>query len=451
MSFLNGGLSKIFNKIRGKKYVNSNDIEFLMKDIRLSFIEADVNYEVITKFNHLVKQKTLGLNVSKGLTTQEQVIKVIKDILIDILGSQNIPLKLTDSFNVFLLIGLQGSGKTTVSGKLSFFIHKKYQKKILLIAADIYRFGAIEQLISIGKKINIEVFFQKNETVLNIIRNGLEYARYNGFEVVIIDTAGRLTLSPEMMEEIKQIKLIAHPQEILIITDALLGQQSVKITQSFHQQINATGVILTKMDADIKGGVALSIKQTTDLPIKFIASSEKHDDENFEVFFPERIASRLLDMGDLLTLIETVEEKIKTEQDTKILNRLLQNDYNYYDLDKQLVFLQKMGSMKKILQFIPGINSKLKNIPMLENNLILCFRSLIQSMTKEEKLKPKLILDSTRRRNRIVKGSGRQLNDLNILIKFMEKQKQVSYRMNSFDDDFFKNSENLLNEFLKEK
>ncbi|KND62753.1 Signal recognition particle, subunit Ffh SRP54 [Candidatus Phytoplasma phoenicium] len=450
MSFLKDGFKKIMDKIKGKKYIKQQDIETIMEDIRLSFIEADVNYEVIAKFNHLIQQKTLNQRVVHKLDAQEQVIKIIKDTLVEILGIKNIPLQLNNSFDTIMLIGLQGSGKTTNAGKLSFLINRKYQKKVLLIAADIYRFGAIEQLINIGKQINIEVFFQNNENVLNIVRNGLQHAMYNGFETVIIDTAGRLSIESEMIEEIQQIKKIANPSEILIVVDALLGQQSVNIVQSFHQQLNATGVILTKMDADIKGGVALSIKYMTQLPIKFISSSEKHNDDNFEIFYPERIVSRLLNMGDLLTLIENVEDKINTEQDKNTLHSLLKNDYNYYDLEKQLKLLKKMGSMKKILQFIPGLGSKMKNMPIIEEDILKRFQSIINSMTKEEKQQPQLIANNNRRRNRISQGSGHKLNDIYSLIQFIQKQKQIAKQIGNFKDDendVF-NPENLLNKFI---
>lgn len=451
MGFLNDSFKKIIDKIKGKKYIKQQDIEAIMEDIRLSFIEADVNYEVITKFNHLIQQKTLNQQVINKLNSQEQVVKIIKDTLVEILGIKNIPLKLNNSFNTILLIGLQGSGKTTTAGKLSFLINKKYQKKVLIIAADIYRFGAIEQLIHIGKQINIEVFFQKNESILNIVRNGLQYAMHNGFETVVIDTAGRLTIEETMIEEILQIKNITNPSETLIVVDSLLGQQSVNIVQSFHQKLNATGVILTKMDADIKGGVALSIKYMTQLPIKFISSSEKHNDDNFEIFYPERIVSRLLNMGDLLTLIENVEDKINTEQDKKILNSVFKKDYNYYDLEKQLKLLKKIGSMKRFLQFIPGLSSKIKNMPILEQDIFKRFQDIINSMTKEEKKQPHLIENNNRRRNRIAQGSGHKLNDIYALIKFIKKQKQIVNQIGNLNDDESNNSfdpEDLLNKFM---
>ncbi|WAN63614.1 Signal recognition particle protein Ffh [Candidatus Phytoplasma rubi] len=448
MSFLSDGFSKIINKIRGKKFISSKNIETIMKEIRLSLLEADVSYEVITEFNELIKQKTLGQEVIKGIKPQEQVIKIIKDILTIILGHKNTVLSLDKKLNIILLMGLQGSGKTTTAGKLSFWIKKKMQKKVLLIAADIYRFGAVEQLKYIGEKIGIEVFNQKDKKVLDIVENGIKYAEQNNFDVVIVDTAGRLTIDTEMIEEIKNIKQKVNTSDVLIVADALLGQQSVNIAKSFHEQIGATGIILTKMDSDTKGGAALSMKYITKLPIKFTSSSEKHNDDNFEIFYPERMASRILDMGDILTLIDNVEDKINTKQDKKVLDRILQEDYNYNDLIKQLKLLKKLGSMSKMLSFIPGINSKIKKMPFLENDVIQKFQAIIQSMTKEERLKPKLIENNNRRRTRIVKGSGSEPTDISHLIEFIKKQKQISKQMKNLDLNDLNNPEDLLNKFL---
>ncbi|AYJ01280.1 signal recognition particle protein [Candidatus Phytoplasma ziziphi] len=448
MSFLSDGFSKIINKIRGKKFISSQDIETIMKEIRVSLLEADVSYEVITEFNELIKQKTLGQEVLKGIKPQEQVIKIIKDILTIILGHKNTALSLDKKLNIILLMGLQGSGKTTTAGKLSFWIKKKMQKKVLLIAADMYRFGAVEQLKSIGEKTGIEVFTQKDEKVLDIVNNGIKYAEQNNFDTVIVDTAGRLTIDNEMIEEIKNIKKKVNPSDVLIVADALLGQQSVNIAKSFHEQIGATGIILTKMDSDTKGGAALSMKYITNLPIKFTSSSEKHNDDNFEIFYPERMASRILDMGDILTLIDNVEDKINTKQDKEVLDRILQEDYNYNDLIKQLKLLKKLGSMNKMLSFIPGINSKIKKMPFLESDVIQKFRSIIQSMTKEERLKPKLIENNNRRRTRIVKGSGSEPADISHLIEFIKKQKQISKQMKNLDLNDVNNPEDLLSKFL---
>ncbi|MDV3167921.1 MAG: signal recognition particle receptor subunit alpha [Candidatus Phytoplasma stylosanthis] len=448
MSLLNDSFHKIINKIKGKKFISSQDIEDIMKDIRFSFLEADVSYDVVVEFNELIKQKTFNKEVLKGVQPQEQVIKIIKDILTLILGNKNTPLQLNKNLDIILLIGLQGSGKTTVSGKLSYFIKKKIKKKVLLIAADIYRFGAIEQLKAIAKKIEVDFFSETNENVLNIIQKGIQYAFQNKFEVVIIDTAGRLTIDNQMIQEIKNIKKQFKPSETLIVVDSILGQKSVDIVKSFHKDISATGIILTKMDADVKGGTALSMKYVTKLPIKFISSSEKHDDDNFEIFHPERIASRLLDMGDMATLIENVEEKINIKNNKEIFNKILDEDYNYNDLLKQLKLLQRIGSVKKMLNFIPGMASKIKNLPFLEDNIIQKFRFIIQSMTIEERLKPILIENNNRRRIRIINGSGTKIIDINNLIQFIKKQKQISQQMRGLDLDNLNNPEDILKKII---
>ncbi|WP_017192799.1 signal recognition particle protein [Italian clover phyllody phytoplasma] len=455
MSILSRSFQKIMDTIKGKKHIQEKDLELMMKDICLSFLEADVNYDVIAHFNHLIREKAVGKEVLKGLEPQQQVVKIINEVLTTVLGSKNIPLQLNNPYDVVLLVGLQGSGKTTTAGKLAYFVEKKLNKKVLLIAADTYRPGAVEQLVGIGEKINIDVFFQQNETTMNIIDNGLKYALHNGFETVIIDTTGRSALDQDMLDEIKTIKEKVKPSETLIVADSLLGQQASVVAKGFHEALDATGVIMTKMDADIKGGSVLSIKYVTNLPIKFISSSEKHDDDNFEIFYPDRMSSRLLGMGDMLTLIEKVEDKVNSEQDKKLVNRLLQDDYNYHDLQKQFKLLKKIGSMKKILNFIPGIGSKIRNMPMLDKDIdkdiITQFETIIQSMTKEERLQPQLIQSNNRRRSRIAKGSGNKLKDVNLLIDFIEKQKQISKKMgNMYPDNLsaLDNPEELLKQFM---
>lgn len=451
MSILSRSFQKIMDTIKGKKHIQEKDLELMMKDIRLSFLEADVNYDVIAHFNHLIREKAVGKEVLKGLEPQQQVVKIINEVLTTVLGSKNIPLQLNNPYDVVLLVGLQGSGKTTTAGKLAYFVKKKLNKKVLLIAADTYRPGAVEQLVGIGEKINIDVFFQQNETTLNIIDNGLKYALHNGFETVIIDTTGRSALDQDMLDEIKTIKEKVKPSETLIVADSLLGQQASVVAKGFHEALDATGVIMTKMDADIKGGSVLSIKYVTNLPIKFISSSEKHDDDNFEIFYPDRMSSRLLGMGDMLTLIEKVEDKVNYEQDKKLVDRLLQDDYNYNDLQRQFKLLKKIGSMKKILNFIPGIGSKIRNMPMLDKDIIAQFETIIQSMTKEERLQPQLIQSNNRRRSRIAKGSGNKLKDVNLLIDFIEKQKQISKKMGNMDPDKLSaldNPEELLKQFM---
>ncbi|MBS2126135.1 signal recognition particle protein ['Fragaria x ananassa' phyllody phytoplasma] len=438
MSILGDGLQKIINKINGKKIIEPKDIETIMKDIRLSLIEADVHLKVIDKFHDIIYQKNLKQEVLKGLKPKEQIIKIINETLTQILGATRADLSLMPEPHVttMMLIGLQGSGKTTTAGKLALWLRKKNNKKVLLIACDVYRPGAIEQLKTIGKQINIDVFSKKettNVSVNKIIEEGLQYAKNQRHDVAIIDTAGRLTIDERMMQELQQIKSQCQPSEVLLIIDALSGQQSAENAQSFHQQVGATGVILTKMDADIKGGTALSVRTMTQLPLKFTSSSETID--SLEQFNPDRMASRILGMGDILTLIETVTEKIDLDQGKKMVDKFFKDSYNYYDFQKQLKTLKKMGSFSKILNFIPGLGGKMKHISSnLNDEGLKKFEVLIQSMTLEEKKNPQLITSSSRRRLRIASGSGNKLSDVNQLINILEQQKKMTKQMKKFNN-----------------
>ncbi|OIJ45000.1 signal recognition particle protein [Rice orange leaf phytoplasma] len=435
MSILGEGLQKVINKIRGKKILEQQDIQNIMQDIKVSLVEADVHLQVIDKFNEIIEKKTLKQEVLKGLNPKEHIIKIVNETLIQILGSTRADLTFKSNCNLdtLMLIGLQGSGKTTTVGKLALWLRKKNSKKVLLVACDIYRPGAVEQLKVIGKQINIDVFSKSDTAVLDIVDAGLKHALQEGYDAVIIDTAGRLDIDEKMMQELQQIKAKANPSEILLVVDCLSGQQSANTAQSFHNQVGATGVILTKMDADTKGGAALSVRAMTDLPLKFVSSSETID--SLEPFNPDRMASRLLGMGDILTLIETVTDKIDPHQSKQMMEKLFDDSYNYYDFQKQLKTLKKMGSFSKLLSFIPGLGGKMKQFSAsLGDDGFNKFEVLIQSMTKQEKKNPQLIDLSSRRRQRIAKGSGNQLSDVNKLITLLEKQKKLAKQMQHFDD-----------------
>ncbi|MGZ3140242.1 signal recognition particle protein [Candidatus Phytoplasma solani] len=435
MSILGEGLQKIINKIKGKTIIEANDITNIMQDIRLSLIEADVNIKVIDKFHDLIEQRASKQEVLKGLTPKEHIIKIINETLTQLLGSTRADLILNPEpqITTMMLIGLQGSGKTTTAGKLSLWLRKKNNKKVLLIACDIYRPGAIEQLKTIGKQINIDVFSKKDIPVNNIIDEGINYAKAKGYDAVIIDTAGRLTIDQNMMQELQNIKSQCNPSEVLLVIDALTGQQSAQNAKSFHEQLGATGIILTKMDADTKGGASLSVRVMTKLPLKFISSSETID--SLEPFNPDRMASRLLGMGDVLTLIETVTQNINPDQGKKMIDRFFDNNYNYYDFQKQLKTLKKMGSFSKILSFIPGLGNKIKTLnASINNDSLKKFEVLIQSMTEKERKNPQLIASSSRRRSRIAAGSGNKLSDVSQLMNLLEQQKKLAKQMKNFDD-----------------
>ncbi|WP_334330788.1 signal recognition particle protein [Candidatus Phytoplasma prunorum] len=431
MDFLSNSFQKIINKIKGIKLIKEKHIEEIMEEIRLSLLKADVNYEVVEEFSAKIKSKALGQEILKSLNPDQQVIKILNDTLVEILNSKNINLNFANNNEIttFMLIGLQGSGKTTTAGKLAVLARKKFQKKVLLIACDIYRPGAIEQLQDIGNKININVFFKKDVTVENIISEGLKYASLNQYDVVIVDTAGTLSINKVMIQELKMIKNLSNPSEILLVIDVLFGKEIVNVAKTFNEKLQVTGVILTKMDADVKGGAVLSVKATTKLPIKLMSSSEKNDD--LEVFDAKRMASRLLGMGDILTVIEKLTDNIEQKQGKKMIDRLLEDDYNYYDFQKQLKMLKKIGSIGSLLKLIPGLSSKFGNLNLQDFELNK-FESIIKSMTKEEKFKTHLISSSSRRRMRIAKGSGVKQKDVLNLISLLEQQKKIAKKMGNF-------------------
>ncbi|CAP18260.1 Signal recognition particle [Candidatus Phytoplasma mali] len=434
MDFLSNSFQKIINKIKGIKLIKEKHIEEIMEEIRLSLLQADVNYEVVEEFNSKVKSKALGQEVLKSLNPSQQVIKILNDTLVEVLNSKNIHLNFANNNEIttFMLIGLQGSGKTTTAGKLAILAHKKFQKKVLLIACDIYRPGAIEQLQDIGNRININVFFKKDVTVENIISEGLKYASLNQYDVVIIDTAGTLSINKAMIQELKMIKNLSNPSEIFLVVDVLFGKEITNVAKTFNEKLQVTGVILTKMDADVKGGAVLSVKATTNLPIKLMSSSEKIND--LEFFDAKRMASRLLGMGDILTVIEKVTDNIDKKQGKKMIDRLLDDDYNYYDFQKQLKMLKKIGSIGSLLKLIPGLSSKFGNLNLQDFELNK-FESIIKSMTKEEKFKTNLISLSSRRRMRIAKGSGVKQKDVLNLISLLEQQKKIAKQMGNFEQN----------------
>ncbi|MDO8054141.1 signal recognition particle receptor subunit alpha ['Opuntia sp.' phytoplasma] len=455
MNFLSKSIQKIINKIGNKKYIQQNDLDNIMQEINPALLKADVDYEVVNKFNELIKQQTLNMQLLKGLTPQQQVIKIIQNTLTNILGNKSLPLNFQDNkLNIFLLIGMKGSGKTTVAGKLAFFINKQKIDKILLIAADYHRPGGIQQLQQIGQNINIDVYNDNNtNNSLEVILNGINYAKKHHFQVVIIDTTG---FSPEDTASIDNLSLIKKnikPDETLMVVDALGGQQISGKIKKINEKLSFTGVIMTKMDAKTSGGLILSIRYITKLAIRFISSSEQHNDDNFELFYPDRISSRILGMGDLSTLIENIEAKIDPKQNAELIDKLFQDNYNYYDLQKHLNLIKKMGSFQKILNFIPGISNKISNLNILDNNIIIKFEAIIKSMTHKERLNPELIANNNRRRHRIIKGSGTTNQEINLLIDFIEKQKTLTQQIDNknFKKDSTTDYQDLINKFLDSK
>lgn len=421
-------LQNALRKVMGRGKLTENDIETMMREVRLSLLEADVNYKVVKDFTNEVKEKALGERVFKSLTPGQQVVKIVHDELKKLMGdeAEGVQFKIND-VTIMMLVGLQGAGKTTHAGKLGLYLRRKYKKKPLLVAADIYRPAAVDQLVTIGKQLGIPVYEKgTDENPVNIVTEALAYAKANHHDLVIIDTAGRLHIDEELMAELQEIKAVANPDEILLTVDAMTGQDAVNVAKSFNDQLSVTGAILTKLDGDTRGGAALSIRKVTGVPIKFIGVGEKLDE--LEVFHPDRMASRILGMGDVLSLIEKAQDAIEEEEAERLAKKFMANKFDYNDFLKQLNMMKRLGSLKGILRMIPGLGSKLKNID-IDDKQLNYVEAIIQSMTEEERRNPNL-LNSSRKR-RIARGSGRDITEVNNLTKrFEEMRRQMKHIMN---------------------
>lgn len=430
---LSSRLQMAMRRITGRGALNETDIDEMMREVRLSLLEADVNFKVVKTFIQNVKEKAVGEKILKGLNPGQQVVKIVHDELKRVMGEESEGIRYNMSgLTTIMTIGLQGSGKTTAIGKLGVYIRKVEKKKVMFIAADVYRPAAIEQLKTIGKGIDVEVFEQGLIDARTIVKNGLAYAKEKHYDVVIIDTAGRLHIDEVMMQELIDIKAFAKPHEILLTVDAMTGQDAANIAKSFHDQLDATGAILTKMDGDTRGGAALSIREVSQIPIKFSSTGEKMD--AFEVFHPERMASRILGMGDVLTLIEKATESIDEDEATGMMEKLMSDTFNYNDLLKQFKMIKKMGSMSKILGFLPGMKNVKEAAANIDDREFEKMGVLITSMTEAEKKDPKLIDQSSRRRERIAKGAGMSVSDLNRLRQSLDTQKKMMKKMMNMDE-----------------
>lgn len=432
MSNLQQKLSMAVRRLTGKAYLNESDVELMLKEIRVSFLEADVNIGVMREFLAKVKEQALGEKIMKGLNPGDQVVKVVKDELTRVLGQDVRELKLKEKgITVIMMMGLQGSGKTTSIAKIGKYISEKKSKKVLLIAGDIYRPGAISQLVTLGQTAKIDVFQNGNTDIKKIVKTGLDKAKSENYEVVIIDTAGRLSIDKDMMDELKTIKSISSPDEIILTVDSLTGQDAANVAKSFHEQIGATAAVLTKLDGDNRGGAALSISQVAGIPIIFSCNGEKLED--IELFHPDRYASRILDMGDVESLIEEAQDKIDEKESEKIMTKMLDGTFNYNDLYKQFKMIKKMGSISKILGFLPGLGN-LKNAEGFDDSKLDKMKTILDSMTNAEKEDPSLIEWSSSRRNRIAKGAGVLSKDVYNLIESLAAQKKVFKKLGKMDE-----------------
>lgn len=421
-------------KLTGRGKVNEKDIEDAMREIRVSLLEADVNYKIVKEFINEVKTLALGERVMKSLTPGDQVVKIVYEELVKLMGDEAVPLNLKKSgMSVVLVVGLQGSGKTTHIGKLANYLRKNNKLKPLMIAGDIYRPAAINQLVTIGKQLDIEVFQMGILTKPQVIvKKGLEYAKENGFNLVLIDTAGRLAIDEALMQELVEIKEIAHPDEILLTVDAMTGQDAVNVASTFHQKLDITGCLLTKLDSDTRGGAALSIRYMTKIPIKFTGVGEKMDE--IDVFHPDRMAKRILGMGDVLTFIEKAQESFDEDEAMKMAEKFQAGRFTYNDFLDQIKKIKKMGSLKGLLSMIPGVGSQLKNINIDEKKFVY-IEAIIGSMTKEERNNPDLITKSHARKSRIANGSGRSYQEINQLTKQFEQMRSQMKAMMSMDEE----------------
>ena len=421
-------------RITGRGRLNENDIDEMMKEVRLSLLEADVNYKVVKSFIADVKEKAMGEKILKSLTPGDQVVKVVHDELKKLMGDEAVPVTYNTGgkMSVFMLVGLQGAGKTTHCGKLASLLRKQDKKKPLLIAGDIYRPAAINQLVTVGKQLGVEVFEKGNTVpVTQIVSEGLEYAKKNNFDLVIIDTAGRLHIDEKLMQELDDVVKISKPQEILLTIDAMMGQDAINVITTFNEKLPLTGCILTKLDGDTRGGAALSIRYLTNVPIKYIGVGEKLD--QIELFHPDRMAGRILGMGDVVSLIEKATETIDEDDAMKMMEKMQKGVFNYNDFLKQLKWIKRMGSLKGILGMIPGLGSKIKDLE-IDDKQFVYIECIIGSMTPEERRKPELVAKSMSRRERISKGSGRPYPEVNALTKRFDDMKRQMQAMSGMSE-----------------
>ncbi|MBU5454046.1 signal recognition particle protein [Caproiciproducens sp. MSJ-32] len=424
-------LQEAFKKLRGKGKLTEKDIKEVMREVKLALLEADVNFKVVKKLISNISEKCVGSEVLESLTPAQQVIKIVNDELTALMGSSESGINFNSvGPTVIMMVGLQGAGKTTMSGKLALKLRKQ-NKKPLLVACDVYRPAAIKQLEVVGKQIDIPVF-QMGDKVnpVDIAKAGIAHGRQNGNNVIIIDTAGRLHIDDNLMEELKNIKAEVKPNEILLVVDSMTGQDAVNVAESFNEALDISGVILTKLDGDTRGGAALSIRHIIEKPIKFIGVGEKMSD--IEVFYPDRMASRILGMGDVLSLIEKAQEAIDEKEARELSVKMLENDFTYDDYLVAMDQMKKLGSLSKIIDMIPGIPKEIKNIDFDASEKQLAkIRAIIYSMTPKERRNPKLIAGSSSRKKRIAKGSGTTLQDVNKLIKGFDMMRKQMKQMKS--------------------
>lgn len=420
-SNLSDKLDKIFRNLKGRGYLTEQNIKDSMREIRLALLEADVNFKIVKNFIAEVEKRAMGAEVSKSLTPGQQVVKIVHEQLIALMDTDGFEFKVYDNKLIkVMMVGLQGSGKTTACAKLA-LMHRKKNIKPMMVACDVYRPAAIDQLIALGKQVDIPVVSEDTKDVIKIADSALREANREFANLLIFDTAGRLHIDEQMMEEVARLKAHIKPDYIFFVADAMTGQDAVTVAREFHDKLSFDAVILTKLDGDARGGAALSIKAVTDRPVAFVGTGEKLAD--LEVFYPERMASRILGMGDVLSLIERAEEALDAEQEAKLARKMLKNQFTLNDFLKQLQSIKKMGSLESILRMIPGLGSKLPADMKIDDNALKHVEAIIQSMTDKEREKPDILNGS--RRLRIAKGCGRTVTEVNRLLRQFEDMKKM--------------------------
>ncbi len=425
--YIGDRLSNAIKNIKGMGRITEENIDGAMREIRMALLEADVNYQVVKEFIKNVKEKALGMEVQKSLKPDELFIKIVKDELVELLGGDEAPLNVDGNPAILMLVGLQGSGKTTTCGKLANYLRKKHAKKPLLVACDIYRPAAIEQLQTVGKQLNIPVYTEGKKNVLEIVSNALKFAKENGNDYIIIDTAGRLHIDEALMDELVGIIDLCHPQETLLVIDAMMGQDAINVIKGFNEKVPLTGCILTKLDGNTKGGVALSVRHLTNVPIKFVGDSEKLD--GLSSFYPERMAERILDMGDVLSIAEKVEGIISEDEAEAQAKKMMSGKYDLEDFLANLKQIKKLGPLENIIKMLPQARKMGLNNVNFDPKDMAHIEAIILSMTPEERKHPEILKAS--RKQRISKGCGRDVSEINRLLKQFEEMKKMMKMLNN--------------------
>jgi signal recognition particle subunit SRP54 len=422
-------LESAFKNLKGQARITELNIASTVKDIRRALVDADVNYKIAKEFTDIVKDKAIGEKVINAISPSQLMVKIVKDELARLMGGEEAPFNTKGNPAVILIAGLQGSGKTTFSGKLSHYLKTKKGLSPLLVAADIYRPAAMEQLRVLGEQIGVDVHVEpENKNAVSIAENAIKEAKSKNKNVVIIDTAGRLAIDEEMMTEVANIKAAAKPSEILFVVDSMTGQDAVNTAKAFNDRLDFTGVVLTKLDGDTRGGAALSIKYTVNKPVKFTSSGEKMD--TLDVFYPERMAQRILGMGDITTLVEKAQEQFDEEQAKKLEAKIRKNKFDFADFKMQLEQIKKMGNMKDLLGMIPGVGKQIKDLDINDDSFK-GIEAMINSMTPAERTDPDLIDMS--RKKRIARGSGKDITEVNNFMKQFEQMRGMMKNMNKMN------------------